>query len=94
MSVDFLKTLGLDLDKLSPEELESFQRVTEKLGKKKLNQKTMLEAIRKAGIDIRKIRKKLMQKQKPKESVRIGRNDKCLCDSGKKWKKCCGSNTA
>lgn len=26
-------------------------------------------------------------------SVKIGRNDPCTCGSGKKYKKCCGSNT-
>ena len=34
----------------------------------------------------------LPTKPRPKE-VKIGRNEPCLCESGKKWKKCCGSNT-
>jgi len=25
-----------------------------------------------------------------KEDVKIGRNDPCICGSGKKYKKCCG----
>ena len=33
----------------------------------------------------------LPTKPKPKK-VKIGRNEPCLCDSGKKWKKCCGIN--
>ena len=31
----------------------------------------------------------LPTKPSPKE-VKIGRNEPCLCESGKKWKKCCG----
>jgi len=29
-------------------------------------------------------------KQKPKKSDKIGRNDPCICGSGKKYKQCCG----
>jgi hypothetical protein len=29
-------------------------------------------------------------KQKPAELSKVGRNDPCLCGSGKKYKKCCG----
>lgn len=28
---------------------------------------------------------------RPITSIHIGRNDKCYCGSGKKYKKCCGS---
>ena len=28
------------------------------------------------------------------EDVKVGRNDKCPCGSGKKYKKCCGSSSA
>ncbi|MEI8393642.1 MAG: YchJ family protein [Rhodospirillaceae bacterium] len=31
--------------------------------------------------------------QKPRTVVKIGRNDPCSCDSGKKYKKCCGAAT-
>ena len=29
-----------------------------------------------------------------REEAKIGRNDPCPCDSGKKYKKCCGGNNA
>ncbi|MBD3384928.1 hypothetical protein GF407_08380 [candidate division KSB1 bacterium] len=29
--------------------------------------------------------------QKPKQAVKVGRNDPCPCGSGKKYKQCCGS---
>ncbi|TXK92027.1 hypothetical protein FVE24_02955, partial [Parageobacillus sp. SY1] len=32
-------------------------------------------------------------KRKPyRKAVRIGRNDPCICGSGKKYKHCCGKN--
>ena len=34
----------------------------------------------------------LSQPTKPRPK-KIGRNEKCPCDSGKKYKKCCGCNT-
>ncbi len=33
---------------------------------------------------------KLLNPPKPVQSTKIGRNDPCLCGSGKKYKKCCG----
>ena len=35
---------------------------------------------------------KLLNPQKPAISKKVGRNDPCPCGSGKKYKKCCGSN--
>ena len=34
----------------------------------------------------------LDQKQQPKKSTKIKPNEKCPCNSGKKYKKCCNSN--
>ena len=31
------------------------------------------------------------EKQSTEANKKIGRNDKCPCDSGKKYKHCCGS---
>jgi uncharacterized protein YecA (UPF0149 family) len=36
--------------------------------------------------------KKQTQAQKPVRVEKVGRNDQCPCGSGKKYKKCCGSN--
>ena len=30
------------------------------------------------------------EKEKPRNTIKIGRNDPCFCGSGKKYKKCCG----
>ena len=34
-----------------------------------------------------------MKKKPYKREINIGRNDKCFCGSGKKWKKCCGKKS-
>lgn len=37
--------------------------------------------------------KLIVNREQPKTTnVKVGRNDKCPCGSGKKFKKCCGSN--
>lgn len=36
-------------------------------------------------------RKRIKQMEQKAISTKIGRNDPCLCGSGKKYKKCCGS---
>ena len=35
--------------------------------------------------------KEEVKTQAPVQNKKIGRNDKCLCGSGKKYKHCCGS---
>ena len=42
--------------------------------------------IEELGIDIEKIQSKNARKEEVKK---IGRNERCPCGSGKKWKKCC-----
>jgi len=43
----------------------------------------------KEGLKI--IKKKIQQKRLMISSIKIGRNDPCPCNSGKKYKKCCGN---
>ena len=90
--MDALKSLGLDPDLLDEEDLEAM----EKFGRDcKMPQNTndpnqMLNALRDAGIDVDKIIKKMRGNVQPKKSARIKRNAQCPCNSGKKYKKCCG----
>jgi len=35
---------------------------------------------------------KMLNPQQPVKSEKIGRNNPCPCNSGKKFKKCCGAN--
>jgi SWIM/SEC-C metal-binding protein len=37
---------------------------------------------------------KMLNPAKPATSEKVGRNDPCLCGSGKKFKKCCGASAA
>ena len=38
----------------------------------------------------KQFRKKISEKQPETQAYKIGRNDPCSCNSGKKFKKCCG----
>ena len=55
-------------------------------------------AFDKAGItddDLRQVIKDIQEGKSPpiiRDEPKIGRNDKCPCGSGKKYKKCCGKN--
>jgi preprotein translocase subunit SecA len=43
------------------------------------------------NIVVKNQEKEETEKQNPPHNKKIGRNDKCLCGSGKKYKHCCGS---
>lgn len=37
------------------------------------------------------IQRAMAPKVKPRKLMKVGRNDPCTCNSGKKYKKCCGA---
>ena len=79
-----LKTLGLSPDSLGPEKLKQITNLVKGIK-------------RPQDISIEKSQKIMNilgisgppQKKEPKKSTRIKPNEKCPCDSGKKYKKCC-----
>ena len=88
--MDTFKSLGLDPELLDEDDLAAM----EKFGKDcKLptngDPNQMIAELRKAGIDVDKIIKKMRGNVVPKQSKRIKRNASCPCGSGIKYKKCC-----
>lgn len=79
-----LQSFGISPESLGPEKLQKLFEITDKLN---INE-TMSDQNVSKIIDILDI--KFNKKNKPKVSIKIGRNEKCICESGKKWKKCCG----
>jgi len=80
--------MGLDPDKLDEEDILRFERAIRKTttsdpAKLKL-------ALEREGVDLPALINKMRGPQAPKKSVRVGRNAKCPCGSGAKFKKCCG----
>lgn len=90
--MDILTKLGLDPELLDSVDLESLERVAREM-KISPNSRTdpnqLLKSLRDSGIDIDRLIKKMRGNMQPKKSNRVGRNEKCPCDSGKKYKKCC-----
>ena len=87
---DILKSLDILLSDLSPQQIDGLKRLSQTISNP--NNLTASQATRivdELGIDIEALQKKakaLRAKNKPKK---IGENEKCPCDSGKKYKKCC-----
>ena len=78
-----LKTAGIDLDKLPKQILEKVQNVA----------KSIEDPENPKPEDIQKLMKLLSPDLKNPSTdipkMKQGRNDKCACGSGKKYKKCC-----
>jgi len=90
--MDFLKKLGLDPEKMDRDDIDSLIRAADelKLNTLRPDPNQLLTSLRNIGVDIDGIIKKMKGSSEPKHSSRIGRNKKCPCKSGKKYKKCCG----
>ena len=43
--------------------------------------------------DLMVINEEIKRRTPIKKDIKIGRNDPCPCNSGKKYKKCCGKNS-
>lgn len=89
MSQQLLDNLGIDPSLLDNDDLKKLESFGKKIKVPIKNPNELLGLLRKEGIDIDKIIKKMRKNKEPKESKRIKRNEKCPCQSGKKYKKCC-----
>lgn len=79
-----LRSLGVNPNKLNPDKLERLMKLCNNITDlSQINQETTRQLIDTIGITANK-------QTKPKKSIRIGRNESCICESGLKYKKCCG----
>lgn len=87
MELEFLKQLGIDPKMLSQEKLERLMSITDNVkDPKDITMEVTREIINILGMQTKKtdsVVQKPIEKSPP-------RNSKCNCQSGKKYKKCCG----
>jgi preprotein translocase subunit SecA len=83
--MDMLKQSGIDLSKMDPNVMRKLMQITDKLSDSdNINEDIMKQMI------------SLLAPKKPVENNtntkygKVGRNAPCPCNSGQKWKKCCG----
>lgn len=82
-ATQFIKNLGIDPETFSPETIQKLMEFTDKIkDPSKIDPQTIQQIKQILNI-------KLPSKKKVNDQQKIGRNDKCPCNSGKKWKKCC-----
>ena len=83
--IPLLRHFGIDLDKLDPDKLEKLMKLSNKFKDTSQNNCDAVSEMRNIlGIGLQG-----PKKTKKTTSLKIGRNDPCPCESGKKWKKCC-----
>jgi uncharacterized protein YecA (UPF0149 family) len=79
MNADILKNFNLDLNNIDKNKLTQITNLTKNI--KDINNIKQK--------DIKKIIE-ILSTKKSEKTIKIGRNEKCPCESGIKWKKCCG----
>lgn len=83
-----LSSLGITPDMLTPEKMAQLEKLAKAFSSnQEITDKEVSKILREIGIELEGGKPKKVPKQVGKK---IGRNDKCTCDSGKKYKKCCG----
>lgn len=82
-----LQSFGISPSKLGPEKLNRLMKISEKVS----DPSKITTDVAGEILDILDI--SLAGKKQPRSTkkIKVGRNDKCPCDSGKKFKKCCES---
>lgn len=94
--MSMLKSLGLNPDLLDPEDIEAVERVATEIklpsNPQNIDPNQLVSMMRKSGVDIDKIIKKMRGNVEKKVSKRVKRNEKCPCGSNLKYKRCCGKN--
>ena len=92
MNDEFLNLLSENFDTLSSDQQNLILKIGKNITNKNLNPEVK-KMIEDAGMNFQEVVKRIkrlkydvyMKSKKP----RIGRNEKCPCGSGKKYKKCC-----
>lgn len=89
---DMLGLIVEDLDVHKREKLEKFIRA--KKGFSNVTPQDAKQLIDETGIDIMAVQKRVRaqkaEERKQNKKPKVGRNELCPCESGKKYKKCCG----
>lgn len=85
-ALKILASFGVSPETLGPEKLEKLQQLTDTVE----NPQDVSPELTRQILDIFNVAPR--EKIYPKNSQKIGRNEKCRCGSGKKYKKCCGKN--
>jgi len=81
-----LKQMGISPDTLGPERLQKLMQITDKVkNSSQINQGVVDQLRDTLGI----IDSPAPETIQPR-SKKVPRNSKCPCESGLKWKKCCG----
>ncbi len=79
-----LQEFGISPEQLGPQRMEKLMKLAQKFqDPSSITPEASNEIMKSLGID-------LNGPKEPKKSVRINRNAPCSCNSGKKYKKCCG----
>lgn len=80
-----MKQFGINPDTMTAEKLQKIMEIADKIkDHSEINQETIIKLRDTLGINI-------PDNSSPKEKIKkVPRNSKCPCDSGLKWKKCCG----
>lgn len=85
--IPMLRSLGISPEQLGPDKMERLKALADSVGDpSKMDEGGAIAIMRELGIGLGGEKKE----RPPREGPKIGRNDKCPCDGGKKFKHCCG----
>jgi uncharacterized protein YecA (UPF0149 family) len=80
-----MRALGLSPEQLGPDKMELLQKLSKKVSDpSNMNYESAGDILRSLGVGLGE------PKPKKRRGIKIGRNELCICDSGIKFKKCCG----
>lgn len=91
---EILKSLDILMNDLTPEQIEGLKKISQTItNPNNITINQAMSIVKNLNLDIEKLQKNarrikaetFMKNKKPK----IGMNEKCPCNSGKKYKKCC-----
>lgn len=92
-AIKLLRQFGIDLDKLEPEKMERLMKITQQINDpSEITPDIISEIGGMLSLNTQNINQNVLNqngKNIKKTKIKIGRNEPCPCESGKKWKNCC-----
>ena len=92
-TIQMLSSLGISPEQFTPEKMEKFKQLTQCIqNPSNMGGEEATKLLRELDLDINFNNNDNNEKLKSrKKTKKIGRNERCPCESGKKYKKCCGN---
>ena len=90
---ELLKMLDIVMDDLTPDQKDKLEKISKTINPSTLTPNRAVQIVEDLGLDLeavqKAVRRRRAEERQKNKPPKVGANEKCPCNSGKKYKHCC-----